>query len=172
MKKLSLFLFIILSVNSFAQSKYNKLTEEGLQFLIQENIPAAINKYNEAYKIDSTKVEANYGLGTAYQFYCINRGVNCFTALKYLDKAIEADSTYRNGYYNRGTIKNTIKDYHSAISDFTKAITNKPKDADGYLSRSHAYHRLGNLNNECNDLKKAAALNNATAKKLLLERCK
>ena len=57
-----------------------------------------------------------------------------------------------------------------AILDFTKAITKNPNEATGYLSRSHAYHQLGKLDNECQDLKKAAGLNHPTAKNLLLQR--
>ena len=116
MKNLILLFFISLSFNSFAQqSEYDKLVEKGLQFLLQQNIPAAIIKYEQAYKLDSTRVEANYGLGTAHQFYCIKNGAHCLTALTYLNKAIKINDSYRNCYNNRGSIKNIIKNYKGAI---------------------------------------------------------
>lgn len=168
MKQFFLLLLITFSLNAFAQTEYDKLVEEGLQLLIQQNISAAIEKYGAAYKIDSTKVEANYGLGVAYQEYCSNNGSHCFLALNYLNKAIEIDNSYRNCYYNRGNLKNMMLDYKGAIKDLDISVKRKPDDKNRYLNLAFAYNRLSDHTNECNNLHKAAQLNSNIAKKKLI----
>ena len=170
MKKIILSLLVLTSVSSFGQSEYDKLVEEGLQFLKQRNISAAIEKYEAAYKIDSTKVEANYGLGVAYVHYCQNKEQNCFTALYYLNRAIKINDQYRNCYYNRGSVKNTVKDYNGALKDFNNAIAKNNKKAHYYFNRSLTHRNMGNYQQECNDLKKAAQLGSSNAKKVLPHR--
>jgi len=171
MKKLSLILFVIISSNSFGQTEYDKLVEEGLQLLIQQNIPAAILKYDQAFKIDTTKVEANYGLGVAYLYDCQSKGANCFIALSYLNTAIKIDNTYRNGYFNRGRCYTLLKDYKNAIKDLSLAIKKTPNDADYYIMRGLSYVRIGDKKNACQDLKKAAELNPNSKELLISEGC-
>lgn len=171
MKKITFIFLITLSFNSFAQTEYDKLVEEGLQLLIQQNAPAAILKYEAAYKIDSTKVEANYGLGVAYLYDCQYNGNNCFTSLSYLNTAIKIDENYRNGYYNRGQCKTFLKDLNGALKDYTKAIKQNSNDPDYYINRAFIYKNIGNKKNACKDLHKAAKLNSTTAKNLLVTDC-
>ena len=154
---------------SFSQTNYEKLIDEGLELLKQRNIPAALIKYEQAYKLDSTRVEANYGLGTAYQFQCEEQGKNCSLALKFLDNAIKIEGSYRNSYYNRGCVKNKLGNYKSAIIDFNKAIAKDPNKSHFYINRAFAFQKLGDTANMCNDLKKAAELNSPVAKQFLID---
>lgn len=173
--KLTTFIFtIFFSCIVFGQIEkqnleYDKLVNEGLELLTQQNIFGAINKYKRAYKIDSTRVEANYGLGVAYLYDCQNEGTNCFVSLSYLDAVILIDDTYRNCYYNRGSLKNMMLDYEGAVKDLSIAITRKPNDANRYINRAFSYKNLNNYSNECEDLKKAAKLKNPVAQKKILE---
>ena len=73
--------FCFLSLTSFSQNNYDQLVEEGLTALKMRSIPLALTKYKAAYQMDSTKVEANYGLGVAYAFYCHTKKTNCFSSL-------------------------------------------------------------------------------------------
>jgi tetratricopeptide (TPR) repeat protein len=172
MKNLTLLFLITFSLNSFAQNtEYDKLVEDGLQLLIQQNVPAAILKYKAAYKLDSTKVEANYGLGVAYLYDCQNKGGNCFTSLSYLNTAIKIDKNYRNGYFNRAQCNTFIKDYKKALADYNLAIKQTPNDPNYYINRAIIYKNIGNKENACNDLHKAAKLNSTTAKQLLITDC-
>ena len=41
-------------------------------------------------------------------------------ALEQFDHAIAIDSTLPEAWYNRGIVKSELKDYHGAISDFTR----------------------------------------------------
>ena len=178
MKFVFLTVILFFSLNTFGQTKkqnpeYDKLVNEGLELLKQQNIDAALFKYNQAYKLDSTRVEANYGLGVVYLYNCQSKGANCFTSLYYLNTAIKIDNTYRNGYFNRGSLKNMMLDYEGAIKDLDIAIAKKPNDAARYINRAFSYERLNDSFNECKDLKKAAKLNNTVAQKKLLEKnCK
>lgn len=164
-----LFSYTILGQIKKQNLEYDKLVNEGLELLIQQNILGAINKYKQAYKIDSIRVEANYGLGVAYLYDCQNKGANCFVSLSYLDTVISIDDTYRNCYYNRGNLKNMMLDYKGAIEDLNIAIIRKPNDASRYINRAFSYKNLNNHSKECEDLKKAAKLNNSVAQKKILE---
>ena len=169
MKHLYCILFFLISIDSIAQNmQYQKLVDEGLQFLDQKNIADAIDKYQQAFKIDSNKVEANYGLGVAYQYYCQTQGKDCLLALYYIEKAIKIDDTYRNCYYSRAGIKTLLKDYKGAIKDFNKAILKSPEKAHYYVGRATTYLKLDMREDACKDLKKAADLNSEIAKALLI----
>lgn len=172
MKQFFLLLLVTFSLNAFAQNtEYDKLVEEGLAFLKQRNIPAAIQKYEAAYKLDSTKVEANYGLGVAYLYNCQYNGNNCFTSLSYLNTAIKIDENYRNGYFNRAQCNTFIKDYKKALADYNLAIKQNPNDPDYHINRAFIHKNIGNKENACKDLHKAAKLNSTAAKKLLATDC-
>ncbi|MBL4708067.1 MAG: hypothetical protein JKY48_06470 [Flavobacteriales bacterium] len=159
--------FCFLSLTSFSQNSYDQLVGEGLELLKQQKITLALDKYKQAYQLDSTKVEANYGLGSGYLYLCKQFGTQCDDALYYLTKSIKLDDTYRNSYYNRGVLKTLQQDFKGAISDLTKAIKRTPNKSKYYIIRAFAYENLNDRTNECLDLYNAMKLGSESAKKKL-----
>ena len=72
---------------------------------------------------------------------------------------------------NRGNCYVMLKDYPSAITDYTAAITLDPENSDAYYNRGAAYHFSGNKN-ACNDWQKAQLLGNKRSADMLKEYCK
>jgi len=66
---------------SSQNSTYQNIIDEGFKALTQQDIPTAITYFQDAYNIDSTKVEACYGLGVAYNFFCKKTGSYCKESL-------------------------------------------------------------------------------------------
>ena len=73
-------------------------------------------------------------------------------------KAIELDPNNVNSYGNRGWIKNKLKDYYGAITDFNKIIELDPNDALAYANRADAKYNLKDEKGACEDIKKAREL--------------
>ena len=172
MKHILYFIFILTGLNLNAQNAvYKKLTDEGLELLKQQNIPAAIEKYKQALKIDSSKVEANYGMGTAYAYYCEKQKTNCNNALYFLDKAIKINNTYKNCYYNRGRTKAYLSDYKGALKDFNEAIKKDSADRESYFSRAMVKIKLHDDNGACEDFYISGQLGFETAQKMFDANC-
>jgi tetratricopeptide (TPR) repeat protein len=150
---------------------YKKLTDESFELLKQENIPAAVNFCKQALTIDSSKVEANYGLGIAYLHYCQKQKIYCENSLFYLNKAIKINDNYRSGYFNRGQCKGSIGDYKGALEDFNKAIQQNSKDADAYFCRAMIKIKLQDNQGACEDFHKSGLLGDETARKLFEKNC-
>ena len=58
---------------------------------------------------------------------------------------IEIDKTYHQAFYNRGYVKDKIKDYYGAISDYNKAIFLKKDYENAYINRAYAKSDIGDL---------------------------
>lgn len=111
--------------------------------------------------------------------------VNYKGAIKKLDKAVELDSTWADGYFARGTMKLNDFQFDEAVKDFNKTLEIEPYFTNAYSNRAFAIlrkHELGNgrtlsktkdiqiiasketeipeseLNKICADLKKAVSL--------------
>lgn len=59
-------------------------------------------------------------------------------AVKYCTKAIEADSTYAEAYFNRGTIKMNNFQFDEAVADFDKALSLEPYFYKAMTNRAYA----------------------------------
>lgn len=161
------FLLLFIPCIAFSQNDYDQLVKEGLNLLKQEKIALALDKYNQAYLLDSSRVEANYGLGVGYAYFCHTYLKDCNKSIFFLDKSIKIDNSYRNSYKNRGGIKMAIKEYEAAIEDFNMAIKLNPKESSNYLGKATVFEKMGRLNEACKNLKKAAELGNPTASQIL-----
>lgn len=171
MKKIILALCIFLSSNTFAQSQYDKLIESGLSLLKEHKVDLAFEKYHEAWKIDSNRVEAIYGMGIVCLYRCESLQKDCPEALFLLSTAIGIDKNYRNGYYNRGICKKLMKDYKGALTDLNYAAIKNPNDTLCFYNRAIVETKLNQRDNACNDLRKAAKLGCKQAAKLIVNEC-
>lgn len=66
-------------------------------------------------------------------------------------------------YYEMGLIKDSLKDYHGAITDFTKAIEINSRNADAYFNRSIIKYNLKDYKGAIADLDKAIDINSKDA---------
>jgi tetratricopeptide (TPR) repeat protein len=127
--------------------------------------------------------------------------VNHKGAIKKLDKALELDSSWAEGYFARGTMKLNDFQFDEAIKDFNKTVEIEPYFTNAYSNRAFAIlrkHELGNgrtlsktkdiqiiaskeieipeseLNKICADLKKAVSFgdDNGMVLEALEKHCK
>jgi tetratricopeptide (TPR) repeat protein len=71
------------------------------------------------------------------------------------DKVLELRPGLAYAWFNRGNIRNRMKDYNSAILDYSQAIHLNPELAEAYFNRGLTYIYLDQLDNGCGDLSKA-----------------
>lgn len=78
--------------------------------------------------------------------------------IKDYDKVIQLDPTMSFAYYNRGNIKNRMRDFEGAIRDYTAALSMDPNFAEAYYNRALTLIYLGRTREACYDLSKAGEL--------------
>ena len=79
------------------------------------------------------------------------------------NKVIELAPDFQYGYYNLANLQASLKDYKSAVTNYTKAIALDKKFAEAYFNRGLTNIYLGNNNQGINDLSKAGELGIASA---------
>ena len=152
------------------QLRYDKLINDA-DAALKKNIEDALNKYTLAIKIDSSKVEALYGLGVVYSFDCFSDKKDCPKAIEYLTKAIQVNPKYRRAYFNRSICKTMIGDMNSALSDLNHAIENNPSDPDYFNNRGTIKLSLGDKDGACKDFNKALNLGLKSVITVIEEHC-
>lgn len=162
MIKLKLIL-IIITLNLFCQKKisnedYDKLIKIGKNHAINNNLDSAIIVLNNALKIDTTRVEAYYGLGYCYSQECFDKKIKCKKAIYYLNKSIEINQDYRNAYFNRSICKSVIGSYHEALNDLNMALKKDSNNYEYLLNRAVIKLNLKDTIGACIDHKKATEL--------------
>ena len=65
---------------------------------------------------------------------------------------------FRDAYNSRGLSKYELKDYNGAVLDFTNLIEIYPNFSEGYNNRAVVNYLLRNLQNSCEDARKAQRL--------------
>ena len=98
-------------------------------------------------------------------------------ALEKLDKAIELNDVDGWFYYERGHVKDELKDFKGAEEDFTETIRIAMADeqeliANGYYARAYVRLDLGDKKGACEDWTKAAEMGRENAAEALEEHCK
>jgi tetratricopeptide (TPR) repeat protein len=74
------------------------------------------------------------------------------------DRVIQLRPGLPFAWYNRGNIRNRLKDYNSAILDYSQAINLEPELAEAWFNRGLTFIYLDQLDNGCGDLSKAGEL--------------
>lgn len=117
----------------------------------KENHPLTEEYYKNAFRIDSTNMEAHYNLGMYYQ-----RNEMYNKALKVYTKMTKINPDYRESYFNMGFIHlHDLKVYNVAAQYFTEAIEVSPKYAEAYYNRGYSYELMGDIMKARKDYKKA-----------------
>ena len=121
------FMFLIICGHVFAQGNEDAraLVKEGIQFNNQGKYAEAIEKYNQALKIDTGNLYAGYQLASS--LFNLNRGNEGILLLK---KVIRSDSSLRAAAYDLlGFIHFRDKKYNEAENCAVEALKINPKQA-------------------------------------------
>jgi len=105
------------------------------------------------------KLNPSYGLSYSYKGVALLRSsYDAQRALKLCDSSLMYKNTWRENiwcHYNRGIVKEYIKDFNGAISDFTESIKYDTSFFHpGYLARIDCQKELGNYQEAINDYSK------------------
>lgn len=122
---------------------YNEL---GYHELALENINRAIEADHD---------DASYVALKASLLYNIGRGQE---AIEAYDEYIKMKPDFFAGYYQRGFLKDNLKDTDGAIEDYTTAIVLKPDYAYSYLGRGDKYLQKGDKEAALKDYQMVIAL--------------
>ena len=120
----------------------------------------AIEKYNEAIKLNSNYTELYNNRGVAkYELGQYREAIDDY------DRAIELNQNNVGAYNNRGNTKIKLGQYPEAIADYDKAIKLDPNNTEPYNNRGAAKNNLGQHREAISDFNKAIELepNNADA---------
>jgi NAD(P)-dependent dehydrogenase (short-subunit alcohol dehydrogenase family)/Tfp pilus assembly protein PilF len=145
---------LFLSVPSVFAQTVKGYNEQGLTYLKQGNLKAAITEFTKAIEADHTNAAGyiNRALALA-QVDDLTGAVSDST------QAIEIDPKNAVAYYLRGTIYYDQGDLIPAILDFSQDIAINPKVAKGYMSRALVYLRDNDPDKAIPDLTKVLELN-------------
>jgi len=158
MKKLLVFISIVISIYSYAQNAEDAL-KQGDTLSNEEKYNEAITKYTEAITID--KEMSNAYLQRAYAYLRLkdyNNAINDYS------EVIKLNPENSFAYLSRGSAYNKTKKFDKALIDFDKVLEINPEDQEGYNNRGWAKKGLGNKKGACKDWKKSKKLGNREAK--------
>ncbi len=167
MKYPLLFLLLTVSFVTKAQkSDYDAMISEGNDLLKRNRVPLAIEKYKDAVKLETTKVEGYYKLGLAYTAYYDGTGLFGDSALSFFNKVLLIDNDYGDVHFCLGRIKGKLHDFTGALSDLNYAIKKHP-DTSGYTSRALIKYKLNDLDGACSDFDTSIKLGSKISKLIL-----
>ena len=142
--------FCFFTTNAQTDKEY---FERGSNKLTLRDYYGAIEDFDKAVRYNSNHFNAYNNRGICkYNLKDYKRAIEDF------DKAIEINPDYLDAYYNRSLARFMLEDYKGVIEDIDKMIDSKPKFADAYYLRGLAEIGLGQNDDGCMDLKKAAEL--------------
>jgi tetratricopeptide (TPR) repeat protein len=139
-KLLLFFLLAIVGKTTLAQNNEdaNSLIKEGVQLSNQAKYAEAIDKYNQALKIDPANVYADYQL--AYSLFALNKGKE---AIPYIEKVIKANTALNAGAYDLlGNIYDKDNETEKAIEAYKEGIKIKPDYQRLYYNLGLVYFRV------------------------------
>jgi hypothetical protein len=178
MKKIAyIILLFALYISCHNPVGYDELIKKGTESVKQKKYSLAYTYFQEAWFKDSTKVEANYWLACIYSKKCYSKNsdkknTSCLITLKYLDKAINIDKTYKLLFEQRADLKMKIEDYSGSLDDFNQAALLHPTDTNIFIYRAFVKQKLNDKNGTCADLLKAIQLGSISAKAKYTSICK
>lgn len=86
--------------------------------------------------------------------------------------AIELNEKFEKAWLNRGNVLSKMGRHQEAVEDYTVAILHYPEYPAAFYNRALAHYKLKQLNQACNDLKRAELLGQQMEGKIKKEICK
>ncbi len=132
---------------------YEANIELGILFMALKN-NLAINYFQNAIALDSTKIDAYYDLGLFYQNNdMLNKAMATYKQIN------KINPKFPNSYYNIGYIYLQLLNIsEESIPYFEKAIEANPNYAEAYFNLGLAYEKLGDVINAEHNYKEALKL--------------
>lgn len=93
-------------------------------------------------------------------------------ALRDLNNVLELNPHIPVAWFNRGNVKNRLRDYDGAISDYTAAILEQPGFAEAYFNRGLTLLFLDETERGCQDLSRAGELGMTEAYRVISKFCR
>ncbi|MEW4487705.1 tetratricopeptide repeat protein [Thalassoglobus sp. JC818] len=112
----------------------------GLVFIGQNEYIKALNDFRKASDLKENYVDALNNLG--FVFLQMEEA-DPAKAVETFTKVLEINDGYLNAISNRGRAHLALKDYDSAIKDFSRAIELQPQNQQYRMHRSEAYRAAG-----------------------------
>jgi tetratricopeptide (TPR) repeat protein len=135
-----------------SRQKAADLTAEGNE-IAKENVDLALEKYNEAIRVDPSYAFAYSSRGRAYF------GMERFDdALVDFNEAIKLDTKNAGAYVGRGDVYWKKHNLDGALADYTRAIERDPKLSDAYTNRGKVLAERGAPDKAVTDYDQAVKL--------------
>ena len=126
----------------------------------------AISNYTKAIQMSPNVGEYYYNRGLSKnQIKDYEGAISDFT------KAIELKPQFADAYRDRGLSHAELGDYYAAISDGNKAIKYNPKDFKAFFNLGIDKQAIGDFKGACDAWRKASALDDEKAVKVLRTYC-
>ena len=129
-----------LSQPVFAQKNPEKLLEQGVKKLQQEDYLGALETFTEAIRLDSNNANSYY-----------LRGITC-SQLKSYQRAIEdykqatrLNPNFAEAYFKQGVAYSKLENLEKALESYNQVIRLNPDFITAYANRGSIYKQLGNL---------------------------
>ncbi len=123
-------------------------------YLEQKNLQKALQDIRKVLLIDSTKSEYYITLGDIY--FSMGEVNACSKAL---DKSIDLDPNYVEGYLKHAELSYILKNYDRSISYANKALKIEPFSDNAYYIRGMTYKELEKKNMAMDDFQSAVEIN-------------
>lgn len=140
-----------------AAQRAEQLVIEGLQAQTAGDVDTAVDKYEEAIRVDSTNALAHYDLGTALQAQGDTPGaIDAFKAAARLDPSMTA------AFYNLGILF-TDSDPEVAVEYYRQAISADATNANAHINLGFLLRTLGQTAEGDTEVALGTALVNAAS---------
>ncbi len=156
---LVLFLLMSLVFAGLAQQpdpaiEAKKAYNNGLEMLRKGNYDAALQKFEEAVKLDPNLALAYYGMGIIYK-----RKKNFVEAEKAYKMAIEKDPNYVKAYTALGLLQSQMDKLTDALNSYQAALKIKPDEVKALWGMGYIYMKQKQYPKAIEYLKKAVEVN-------------
>jgi tetratricopeptide (TPR) repeat protein len=134
----------------------NKNAWQNLDIVLQQstNPQLQLERYQQAFKIDSNRYILNYRLGVLYGRYFSDFAAS----IAYFKRAIQIDNTKAEAYKDLGTAYGLSGNSAEAYQAFKQATVLAPDDAQAFLNLATACFQLGRTDEANENLTKANQL--------------
>lgn len=140
-----------------------------MALLHQENTDAALAQCDQLIVMDHKNAEAYFFRGYI-QAGSLQKSAKR-AALQDYNEAICLAPEYLLAYFNRGVLRNELKDFRGAYDDFSQVLTLNPRYAQAYVGRGYARGGLRDEAGACDDWRQALSLGHQPAQKLIEQFC-
>ena len=121
------------------QTLFNAYDQMGVLYSSKGDL-LALDYFNAALRLQPYRYDIHYKVGMFYQsFQAFDEAVQAY------ERAIELKSDHKTSLHNIAVIEVFRKNYNSAISYFTQAITADDSYVEAYFGRAYCYELLGDF---------------------------